>query len=400
MRYWIVDRRSIQVPGLISLSFILLAVIGTIPALSLSMYDFAWLNTPLLAVFCLYSVFAMLFGLGAFAVDHYARNGFPVLGMWNNAKEGRERIFEAICFYIFYIVSFWKNRRFLIFYLLVLANPLFLITILGAWALQAIRLSYMIEIATANRDLPVPECAKRSREITRGKFWEQLWLHARLAVGPIIILCIPSIFIAASPHIGSLSLLWYILLAFYYYFIIMLACKAFSLARITCLETYVSAAYGHGAFSPGYFFSKDNYGKRWRGWQGAGDWHGRTDYRRDAAKQPAGQGQRLRHPRAYYQQYSGNVFDTDDGEVILDRLWGLSQQYRYYKMLGLDARATPGEVKDAYRKLAMRFHPDRHAANTRRQWLAGEIFKYINDAYSKAIRNARPRPPARPPRIR
>ena len=48
----------------------------------------------------------------------------------------------------------------------------------------------------------------------------------------------------------------------------------------------------------------------------------------------------------------------------------------YYKILGVDKSATQDEIKKAYRKLAMKFHPDRNAGNKS----AEEKFKEITEA--------------------
>jgi curved DNA-binding protein len=48
----------------------------------------------------------------------------------------------------------------------------------------------------------------------------------------------------------------------------------------------------------------------------------------------------------------------------------------YYKILGLDKAATQDEIKKAYRKLAMKHHPDRNAGNKS----AEEKFKEITEA--------------------
>ena len=49
----------------------------------------------------------------------------------------------------------------------------------------------------------------------------------------------------------------------------------------------------------------------------------------------------------------------------------------YYKILGLDRSASADEVRKAYRKLAMQYHPDRNPGNKQ----AEEKFKEINEAY-------------------
>ncbi|PIP49154.1 MAG: hypothetical protein COS87_01975 [Chloroflexi bacterium CG07_land_8_20_14_0_80_45_17] len=50
----------------------------------------------------------------------------------------------------------------------------------------------------------------------------------------------------------------------------------------------------------------------------------------------------------------------------------------YYQILGVPRNASEEEVKKAYRKLAMQYHPDR---NPRREKWANEKFKEINEAY-------------------
>jgi curved DNA-binding protein len=49
----------------------------------------------------------------------------------------------------------------------------------------------------------------------------------------------------------------------------------------------------------------------------------------------------------------------------------------YYQILGLDRSAGADEVRKAYRKLAMQYHPDRNPGNKQ----AEEKFKEINEAY-------------------
>ena len=50
----------------------------------------------------------------------------------------------------------------------------------------------------------------------------------------------------------------------------------------------------------------------------------------------------------------------------------------YYDMLGVHKNANDEEIKRAYRKLAMKFHPDRNPNKKD----AEERFKEINEAYA------------------
>lgn len=50
----------------------------------------------------------------------------------------------------------------------------------------------------------------------------------------------------------------------------------------------------------------------------------------------------------------------------------------YYKLLGVSKTATKNEIKKAYKKLAMKYHPDKNKGNKQ----AEEKFKKINEAYA------------------
>lgn len=53
-------------------------------------------------------------------------------------------------------------------------------------------------------------------------------------------------------------------------------------------------------------------------------------------------------------------------------------QTDYYKVLGVDKKATPDEIKKAFRKLAVKYHPDRNPNDKS----AEDKFKEINEAYA------------------
>ena len=57
-----------------------------------------------------------------------------------------------------------------------------------------------------------------------------------------------------------------------------------------------------------------------------------------------------------------------------------------YKVLGIGRNATDAEVKEAYRNLAKKYHPDNYAGSPIAD-LASEKMKEINEAYDQIVRN-------------
>ena len=49
----------------------------------------------------------------------------------------------------------------------------------------------------------------------------------------------------------------------------------------------------------------------------------------------------------------------------------------YYDILGLSKSASDSEIKSSYRKLAMKYHPDRNPGDKK----AEEKFKEVSEAY-------------------
>lgn len=55
----------------------------------------------------------------------------------------------------------------------------------------------------------------------------------------------------------------------------------------------------------------------------------------------------------------------------------MSAKRDYYEVLGISKTASANEIKSQYRKLALKFHPDRNKSND-----AAEHFKEISEAYA------------------
>ena len=55
-------------------------------------------------------------------------------------------------------------------------------------------------------------------------------------------------------------------------------------------------------------------------------------------------------------------------------------EFEYYSILEVEKTASQEEIKKAYRKLAMKYHPDRASEDKKKEF--EEKFKKINEAYS------------------
>ncbi|NIA08724.1 MAG: DnaJ domain-containing protein [Nitrospiraceae bacterium] len=56
----------------------------------------------------------------------------------------------------------------------------------------------------------------------------------------------------------------------------------------------------------------------------------------------------------------------------------MTDQKNYYKLLGVSKDASPAEIKKAFRKMALKYHPDKNRGDK----TAEERFKEINEAYA------------------
>lgn len=61
----------------------------------------------------------------------------------------------------------------------------------------------------------------------------------------------------------------------------------------------------------------------------------------------------------------------------------------YYANLELPPGASLEEVKQAYRRLLSRYHPDRHDSDPRKRELANELTRQLREAYDALVEHLR-----------
>jgi DnaJ family protein C protein 7 len=59
-----------------------------------------------------------------------------------------------------------------------------------------------------------------------------------------------------------------------------------------------------------------------------------------------------------------------------------SKRKDYYKIMEIGKSATEDEIKKAYKKMALRWHPDKNSATEEMKIEADRMFKDIGEAYS------------------
>lgn len=65
-----------------------------------------------------------------------------------------------------------------------------------------------------------------------------------------------------------------------------------------------------------------------------------------------------------------------------EKLYKKASKKDYYKILGVDKKATEQEIKKAYRALALKYHPDKNTGTEEEKKEAEKKFKEISEAYA------------------
>ena len=73
----------------------------------------------------------------------------------------------------------------------------------------------------------------------------------------------------------------------------------------------------------------------------------------------------------------------------------------YYDILGINKKATPEEIKKAYRTLAMKYHPDRNQGDKTAESKfkeASEAYQVLSDPKKKSSKMSENAPDSNPPK--
>jgi tetratricopeptide (TPR) repeat protein len=67
----------------------------------------------------------------------------------------------------------------------------------------------------------------------------------------------------------------------------------------------------------------------------------------------------------------------------------LAEKETYYKLLGVTGSSTPAQVKEAFHRLARKFHPDRHMGQSERLGLLQDLMGHLTTAYRTLVDDER-----------
>jgi DnaJ family protein C protein 7 len=86
-----------------------------------------------------------------------------------------------------------------------------------------------------------------------------------------------------------------------------------------------------------------------------------------------------------YQKVKDNDPSNTDSHKLLEdskKEEKKAKKRDYYKILELDKNANENEIRKAYKKLALKWHPDRNNESEESQKMAEKTFRDISDAYT------------------
>jgi hypothetical protein len=122
---------------------------------------------------------------------------------------------------------------------------------------------------------------------------------------------------------------------------------------------------------------------RARGWSPASDAEGGSGLDEDHDEDPE---ELVRGSSPTSGSHGGATLDADDDEDAEARVHSLSPAPppSHYEVLEIDWRASAQEVRAAYKKAALRTHPDKPSGSTAAFQLVQEAFAVLSDTTSRA----------------